>query len=249
MHMTVQALVLRVTPYKETDAILTLLSNSVGKMTVKVRGLRRRNSPMVAACQLLAFAEFVLFENKGMYTVNETQTIELFPQLRKDIQKLALGSYFAQVADVIAQEDDPNPELLSLTLNCLYAISKLDLAECRVKAVFELRCACLAGYYPDLHGCYRCNHPFPDRFNIAEGRLECAECKDPDSEGLRLPLNPGALDALRYICSCDKKRMFAFFAGEETLNRLEQISESYLATQLERGFSTLDFYKSLGIQG
>ena len=198
---------------------------------------------------MLVYAEFVLFENRGMYTVNEAQTIELFPQLRKDIQKLALGSYFAQVADIVSQEDSPDPELLSLTLNCLYAISQLDLAESRVKAVFELRCACLTGYYPDLHGCYRCNHPFPDRFNIVEGRLECAGCKDSNDDGLRLPLTPGAVDAIRYVCSCDAKKMFAFYAGEETLNCLEQISESYLATQLERGFSTLDFYKSLRIQG
>lgn len=248
MYLTVQALVLRVTAYNDTDALLTLLSRDHGKLTAKARGLRRKNSPLIAPCQLLAFGEFTLFEYRGMYTVNEAHTIELFQSLRKDILKLSLGTYFVQVAEVISQEDMPNPELLSLVLNCLYALTKLSVPESQIKSVFELRSICLAGYAPDLHGCYRCNNPMPDRFNISDGRLECVGCRDPESGGIRLPVSFGAVEAMRYICFCDSKRLFAFQAGEETLSDLAQISESYLLAQLERGFSTLDFYKSLQIQ-
>lgn len=248
MHLTLQALVLRVTAYKETDAILTLFCGNYGVLTVKARGLRRRNNPMTAACQLLAFGEFTLFEYKGMYTLNEAHPIELFQELRRDIGKLSLGSYFAQVIENVSQEDEPSPELQSLVLNCLYALSKLNIAEQSVKAVFELRCACIAGYTPDLHGCYRCGNLFPDRFNVSEGRLECSTCRTPDSEGLRLPVNPGALDAIRYICTCDSKKLFSFQVGEAALECISQLSEAYLAVQLERGFSTLDFYKAMQIQ-
>lgn len=249
MYLTVQALVLRVAAYNDTDALLTLLSRDHGKLTVKARGLRRKNSPLIAPCQLLAFGEFTLFEYRGMYTVNEAQSIELFQNLRKDILKLSLGTYFVQVAEVISQEDIPNPELQSLVLNCLYALSKLNVPENQVKSVFELRGICLAGYTPDLHGCYRCNNPVPDRFNISDGRLECIVCRDPESNGIRLPVSFGVVEAMRYICFCDSKKLFAFQAGEDTLSNLAQISESYLLAQLERGFSTLDFYKSLQIQG
>ena len=34
-------------------------------------------------------------------------------------------------------------------------------------------------------------------------------------------------------------------AGKQTFEDLSHITESYLSTQLERGFSSLDFYKSL----
>jgi len=50
---------------------------------------------------------------------------------------------------------------------------------------------------------------------------------------------------MRYICLCDPKRLFSFHIGKETLAMLGNLTESYLTTQLERGFSTLDFYKSL----
>ena len=245
MHLKIQALVLRVTDYNDRDALLTLLSRNHGKITVKARGLRRKNSPLVAPCQLLAYGEFVLFEYRGQYTVNEAHSIELFQSLRRDLTKLSLGTYFAQAAELISQEDLPNPELLSLLLNSLHGLAKLDLPEVMVKAVFELRAACLAGYTPDLFGCHICGSQEPDRFDLSQGQLECHSCRRMGASGIRMPVTSSVLEAMRYICYCDPKKLYAFQVGQETMGRLADISEAYLTTQLERGFSTLDFYKSL----
>jgi len=247
MYMTVQGIVLRVTEYKERDALLTLLTGSQGKITVKARGLRRKNSPLVAPCQLLAFGEFTVFEYRGQYTINEAQSLELFTPLRRDLTKLSLGTYFAQVSEVLSQEDYPSPELLSLLLNCLYALSRLDLPEPMVKAVFELRAACLSGYSPDLFGCHICGSQTPDRFDLSAGQLECLNCRSRESGGIRMPVTPAMLEAMRYICLCDPRKLFSFQLGRETLEQLGDLTEAYLTTQLERGFSTLDFYKSLMI--
>ena len=245
MYLTMQALVLRVTDYNDKDALLTVLTRNYGKLTIKARGLRRKNSPLIAPCQLLSFAEFTVFEYRGMYTINEGHSLELFQGLRRDLQKLSLGTYFAQVAELISQEDLPNPELLALTINCLYALNKLDIPEQTVKAVFELRCACIAGYTPDLFGCHVCGNPSPDRFDLSAGRLECSHCRSGDSDGIRMPVMPGTIAAMQYISACEPKRLFSFKVGEASANQLYQLSETYLTTQLERGFSTLDFYKSL----
>ena len=69
MYLTTKGLVLRVTDYNDRDALLTLLTPEYGKLTVKARGLRRKNSPLVAPCQLLSYGEFTLFEYRGQYTV------------------------------------------------------------------------------------------------------------------------------------------------------------------------------------
>lgn len=248
MYLTTQGLVLRVTDYNDRDALLTLMTPNHGKLTVKARGLRRKNSPLIAPCQLLAYGQFTLFEYKGMYTINEAVSTELFLNLRRDLCKLSLGSYFAQVAELLCQEDLPNPELLSLVLNCLHGLSSLDISESKVKAVFELRAACLAGYMPDLTGCHSCGSVTPDRFDIAAGRLECSSCRSMASDGLRLPVTPGIIQAMQYITACDPKKLFAFQIGEDNMEHLSHLTEAYLTTQLERGFATLDFYKSLYIR-
>lgn len=245
MYLTLRGIVLRVTDYNDRDALLTLLTQRHGRLTARASGLRRKNSPLVAPCQLLAYGEFTLFEYRGKYTVNEATALELFSPLRRDLNKLALGSYFAQVSEVLSQEDQPNPELLSLLLNCLHALSRLELPEAQVKAVFELRAAALAGFMPDLYGCHLCGSQTPTRFDLSAGHLECENCRDAASAGIRMPITPAMLEAMRYICLCDSKKLFSFRAGEETLGELSSLTEAYLTTQLERGFPTLDFYKSL----
>ena len=64
MYLKTQGLVLRVTDYNDRDALLTILTPENGKLTAKARGLRRKNSPLIAPCQLLAYGEYTLFEYK-----------------------------------------------------------------------------------------------------------------------------------------------------------------------------------------
>lgn len=245
MYLKIQGLVLRRTEYNDHDVLLTILTRDQGKLTAKARGLRRKNSPLTAQCQLLAFAEFTLFEYRGMYTINEAQSIDLFPELRRDIVKLSLATYFAQVAETVSQEDLPSPELQALVLNCFYALCRLREPEEKIKAVFELRCACIAGYFPDLIGCHVCGSAAPEYIDLSAGRLECGVCRSPESGGIRMPVSPGVLEAMRYVAYCGPKKLFSFQVGEENLRQMGSVTEAYLTTQLERGFPTLDFYKSL----
>lgn len=243
MYLKTRGLVLREVPYKEADLILTVLTEDYGKMTLSARGVRRKSSPLKASCQLLTCSEFTIFEYRGRSTINEAHVITQFPELRNELERLSLGSYFAQVAELLSQEDAPTPELLSLTLNALYALSKLKKPQLQVKAVFELRAACLAGFTPDLDCCQHCGCDTPDRFCLSEGCLQCSTC--PGSEGIRLPVSPSVLAAMRYIVGSDSRKLYGFQLSQESLEALSGITESYLSTQLEKSFSALDFYKSL----
>ena len=50
---------------------------------------------------------------------------------------------------------------------------------------------------------------------------------------------------LRHIVYGDAKRLYSFTLGSEAQKRLSAAAEAFLAAQLERGFKTLDFYKSV----
>ncbi len=245
MHLKIEGLVLRQTDYKDTDRILNVLTREHGKMTFRARGVRSRRSKLNSACQLLCYSEFTVFENRGNAVIDEAVPIQMFTALRQDITLLSLASYFAQVAEVVAQEDCPNPALLSLCLNAMYALGTLQKPQALVKAAFELRCACLAGYAPMLEKCPVCGSEAPDRFHLSEGSVVCAGCQAKLPDGLRLPLTPGMLAAMRYIKGAQAEQLFSFRLGDENLQKLSALTESYLMTQFERSFHTLDFYKSL----
>ena len=161
MRLTTQGIVLRETNYKEADKILTVLTRDWGKRTVKARGCRRKNSKLTAASQLLVYSELTLSERGEFTTLTEADPLEQFWSVRQDLETLALASYFAEVAEASAQEGETCPELLSLLLNCLYALDTLKKPRALVKAVFELRLLCLTGYEPLLDACAVCGAPEP----------------------------------------------------------------------------------------
>ena len=141
MYLTTRGLVLRTTEYKETDRILTILTDHDGLLSVKARGVRSNRSKLKGACQLLTYAEFTISDARGFTAITEATAIEMFPELRNDLLLLSLASYFAQLAEVLSQEDASSPALLSLILNALYALSKLKKPPRLVKAATELRLA------------------------------------------------------------------------------------------------------------
>lgn len=247
MHIKTQGIVLRETNYKETDKILTVLTGEGGKRTVKARACRRRGSRLAASAQLLAFSDLTLFEYKDFFTMDEADPLELFWGVRSDIEKLSLCSYFAEVTETVAEEGRPQPELLSLLLNSMYALDKLNKPLPLVKAAFELKLLCLVGYEPMVDACAVCGLPQPESpvLDLQEGVLHCARCPSGEGEEKSLPLSPGSLAAIQHVVYGEPKRLFSFALGEADLEIMGAACEAFLLTQLDRGFHTLDFYRRL----
>lgn len=238
-----RGLVLRETETKETDKILTLLTWEAGKIAVIARGARRKNCKFAAAAQPLAYSEWTLYQRRDWHYASDASTLELFGGLREDLTALALGCYMAELTEAVCPENVPAPELLRHLLNGLYALSALRKPPALVKPAFELRLLCLAGYEPLADACAICGREDPEEalLDTVQGVLRCRSC----GGGGGCPLCPDSLAALRHIVYGDPKRLYSFRLGAEPLGRLTAAAEAFLHTQLERGFSTLDFYKGI----
>lgn len=250
MHLTTKGLVLREVNYKESDKILTILTAEEGKLTVSARGCRKKSSTAAAACQLLVWSEFTLYEYQGRWAVKEAVTERQFTGVRSDLEKLSLASYFAEVTEALAEEGQTEAGLLSLTLNSLHALEKLHLPQELIKTAFEWKAMALAGYEPMADGCAVCGRGEPEqpRISLNAGVLHCAACRGGAGEGISMPLTPAAVHALRHFIWGDPKKLFSVSVDRDSLRKLGEASEAYLMTQLERGFHTLDFYKSIKME-
>ena len=159
--MVTRGLILREVNYKESDKILTVLAEGQGRRTVKAQGCRRKNSSLAASAQLLVYSEMTLFDYQDRWALKEAATLEEFRGLRNDLEKLALGTYFAEAVEAVSGEGVETPGLLSLILNSLYALDKLDKPLPVVKAAFEMKLCCLTGYEPLVDGCAVCGAENP----------------------------------------------------------------------------------------
>ena len=158
--------------------------------------------------------------------------------------RLSLGCYFAELTETLTTEGEESGELLRHLLNGLYAIENFRRPPELLRAAFELRAMSLAGYEPLLEGCAFCGKEQPEEpvLDLGSGVLRCRRC---GSGGAGMPLDADALAAARHVLYGDPKRLYGFTLGEESLRRLSAAAEAFTLAQLERGFRTLDYYKSL----
>ncbi|MDR1065708.1 MAG: DNA repair protein RecO [Oscillospiraceae bacterium] len=219
MYHTTKALVLRSSQYKESSRILTVLTADSGKLTVAARGAMRKNSRVMAAVQPLAFSEMTLFGARDRWTLTEAHIIEQFDELPRDLKRLALGIYFAELLEAVSDEDSQNPEMLPLGLNALYALSAGDRPAELIKPAFETRLMCLAGYFPLL----------------SELKIS--------GVGFLDEVDADTFSALSYIVSCPAKKLYSF--DLRSPGALVRVSEDYILSQLDRRFGALDYYNSV----
>ena len=248
VYQVTRGVVLRETETKEADKILTVLTADYGKIPVIARGARRRSCKFAACAQLLAYSELTLYHRGGWFYLNEGSSLRLFDGLRADLERLSLGSYFAELTEAVTDEDVPSPEILSLLLNALHALEALGKPNALVKAAFELRLMSVAGYEPLADACAYCGveHPAEPMLDVRQGVVHCKACR-VKGEGLAMPLDADALAALRHAVYGDPKRLYSFVLSGAPLGFLADAAEAYVAAQLERGFRTLDFYKSVQV--
>lgn len=241
----IKGIVLRSVDTKESDKILTVLTAEKGKISVVAKGARSRRSRVTAVTQLLAYAELTLSESRGWQYLSEGSPIALFDKVKADVELFSLASYFAELTEAASYEETDSGEILSLLLNALYALGDLKKPPELVKAAFEMKLMAAIGFEPLADACAYCGRPDPAEpvLDVRGGVVCCKACGG--KEGFTMPLTPGSLAALRRVLYGDAKRLYSFTLTGEDMRRFAQAAETYVHTMLERGFKTLDFYKSL----
>ncbi len=244
MLLTVKGLVLRETPYGETDKLIDLLTDE-GVITIRVRGARKPGSKYAALTQLFSYAEFCLRQNHDRYFLDSAVPIQLFYGIRNDLEALALAAYFSELTQKIATAQ-PQPQILRLFLYCLHYLSAHSRPLPLIKSIFELRMLTELGMMPDLLCCPICGEYLPHKLvlRIANGDFICSGCHLHPGIN-ELSVTAGVLQAARHIVFSDFDRLFHFRLQDRSQQLLSQFTEQYACYRLEMRCKTLRFYHSL----
>ena len=135
-----KAIILRQSNMGDYDKMLTMLTPDLGKISCVVKGARRPSSSMLAGTQVLSFGEYVLYRGQGgTYHINSCEPIEVFYNLRTDLEKLQFAAHIVRIVEDITNENDSSFNILQLLLNTLYTIAETDMNKELVIAIFKLR--------------------------------------------------------------------------------------------------------------
>ncbi len=250
-----RGLVLNELPWGENDKLLTVLTAEVGKVGVLLKGGYSLKSKAAPACMPLCYTEFVTADRGGRPWVREATEIESFSAIRADLELTAAALYMCDVACEVCVENSDESEMLQLVLNTLYALDRGLKDRRLIKAAFELRCAAVAGFSPDLVRCVYCESEDSEvmYLDVMDGCIHCEECrKKSNQRGAReghtlmlFTLDRPLLDAMRYVSYSPAKKYLSFEIPEDRKSVFCDYCEKYLLNHLDRGFKTLDFLRSL----
>jgi DNA repair protein RecO (recombination protein O) len=176
-----------------------------------------------------------------MFYLTEGAVIEQFSGLSGELASVALASYLAQLTERIADEDSVTTDPLRIMLNALFALSENLYPRAVIKSATELRLIAAAGFMPEATCCVRCGSAEIAAFSAELGGGLCAECAVRTADAAAL--SGTALAAVRHVLSCGLKKLYSF--PPDAAEELCPLTENYVLTKCERGFLTLDYYKSL----
>lgn len=252
MLLTTKGLVLRETQAGDKGRFIDILTEEYGVLEVFVRGAKKITGKSVGVTQLFSYASFSIEKRSDRYYFHSAVPVRIFYQLREDLLKLSLASYFAELIRMTLPDGKNDGDILRLTLNTLHYLSEGKRSPEMLKPLFELRYASEMGYMPDVLMCRRCMEHLPQElvFSARDGGFWCRECynslntdNENDTGAYRMKLS--GLEMIRHITLVDFDRLFNFKAGGETLNNVSGFSEAFIRRHLAVRPRSLDFYNSL----
>lgn len=113
-------------------------------------------SALLAGSQFLCFGDYLLYEGTNTYHVNSCETIEMFYNLRTDLDKLKYATHITKIVYDVTNENENCYKILQLFLNTLYILSETDKDMELVVSIFKLRLMCILGFTPSINGCKEC---------------------------------------------------------------------------------------------
>ena len=243
MTTSTKGLVIKEQTIGESDRLVTLLTADYGLIRAFVRGAKKIKSRLASSTSLFAYSEFTLYRGKDAFVVDSATPIEVFFDLRYDIVRLTLAQYFAQLAYEFGEEEQPAHEVLSVILNALHLLCSSGKDIRLIKSTVEFRLLSLGGYMPSILACAKCSTYETDfmYFDAMDGMIYCENCGVTGA--VLCPKT--VITAIRFICLTEPKRIFSFTLSEENTVLLNEISEKYLISRLQKTLPTLTFYKGL----
>ena len=240
MTELVKGIVIRTTDYKDADKMVSLLTADRGKISALCRGVRRKSSKLSAAVTLFTYCSFVLYQSGSHYTVDDADIEVQFHSLSSDIEKMALASYFAQLAGQEQEQPQNGDELLRLMLNLLYALDKGSYPLAVIKPAFELRCAAIWGFAPNFYMGSCCKTADKLFISTRDGAVSCRGC---GAKGI--PITKNALQWAYQVTHSDLKKILFHPIAQEDMDGLYSFCQGYMLDKLEFMPNTLEFYNDI----
>lgn len=209
-----QGIVLKVVPYKEVDAIVTLLTKEEGFISFKARGVFKINSKNASSLQLYTIGEYKV-ESKTDYsnkTLSSASTL-FFPLIiYDDLKYSCLLSFVNEIVLLYKDNYAESYEIMEFIINNLDRIDILTCSLIMMKYVLKWN-----GVLFEVDSCVGCKSKSIEVFSYDNGGFLCKKCNDKSYLNIS---NINYLKQIRLIMKANIENVFSFKVDEIIGNKI-----------------------------
>jgi len=118
------AIVINKRQYKETDLIITVLSQDLGKVSFIAKGANNSKSNRVSSLQLGNTISIQLYQKGDIYWLSETRTVKNFIKTSKNLNQLRLLFFYLELINQLIADHQLIDNVYQISLKAVYSIEK-----------------------------------------------------------------------------------------------------------------------------
>jgi len=249
MYIKTEAIVLRKTFYNDSDAILTLFSKKMGKISAYARGVRKPRTMISSVAHPFIYGEFVLRGKPDIYSISSAEIIDSNYSIRDNLKKLSYASYFLELCGYSIHEGMTNNRLFSLTVEILEKMNHEGCDLDKIKLAYEIKLLNFSGLKPEVSKCLKCginNIESLTVFSIADGGVICKDCADKWHKQGGIAFSKQFIHLIRYLSEKDIDVICKTKINAGMVRHLDKIFELYIKYHMDiKSFKSLEFLKTI----
>lgn len=137
----VEAIVLKRTNLGEADRLVTVFSRDHGRLRLLAKGIRRLSSRKKGHLELFNQVKLQVASGKNLDLITEAETINNFPRLRRNLNRVRIAYLFLELVDKLTAENQEHPEVYQLLVDNL---SRLDSREAPAELIAKFETSLLS---------------------------------------------------------------------------------------------------------
>jgi len=194
-----EAVILKSMNYRDSSKIVTFYTRRFGKIKCIAKGARQAKNKFGAGLEPITGVMLVLYkkEQRDLQLVSQCDALKTYKNIHSELERMAVALSALELVNQLVHDEEENEALYQLLVETLDEIDRAKKNMLNLFFAFEIRCAALFGFAPDLASCSVCGRGLDEIgadgsavFQLARGSVVCAACAGTKGGRESIPLTP-----------------------------------------------------------
>lgn len=242
-----KGIILKHQNWRDSDRIITIFSEDVGKFNAVAKGSRKISSKLAGSLEPFVISEFMIIKGRNFDTIAASEVINIFRSIRNDLKKIYIADYLCALVDSSTSTKQDDKKIYNLLGESLILLNNKSMDDIKTKLVtwyFIYRYLSYLGYQPEMYNCVSCQKKIiPDQnfFSINKGGLICNNCGENIDDKLSIKNN--TIKIMRLINTASLTDLLKIKIDASIAKELSDYSNGFLNYNLEQELSFEKFSK------